>query len=37
VVTNANFAPDNKLLTGVTENLQKQGIDFKDVYGMTGK
>jgi Holliday junction resolvase-like predicted endonuclease len=30
-VTNANLAPDSKLLSGVTQNLQNQGIQFIDV------
>lgn len=31
-VTNANLAPDDKILSGVTQNLQNQGIQFLNVY-----
>lgn len=31
-VTNANLAPDDKIPTGVTANLAKQGIQFIDVH-----
>ena len=31
VVTNANVAPDNKILSGVTQKLQSQGIQFLNV------
>jgi len=31
-VTNANFTPDDRILSGVTEKLQKEGIEFIDVF-----
>ncbi len=31
-VTNANLSPDDKILSGVTDKLAKQGIQFIDVY-----
>jgi len=32
VVTNANVTPDDKILSGVSERLQQQGIEFIDVF-----
>jgi WXG100 family type VII secretion target len=32
VVTNANWTPDDKILTGVTEGLEREGIEFIDVF-----
>lgn len=32
VVTNANWTPDDKILTGVTDNLARQGVEFIDVF-----
>jgi Holliday junction resolvase-like predicted endonuclease len=31
-VTNANWTPDDKILSGVTQTLQNQGIEFIDVF-----
>ena len=32
VVTNANVTPDTKILSGVTQNLKNQGIEFLNVF-----
>ena len=37
VVTNANIARDDKLLTGVTQKLADEGIEFYDVFKASGK
>ncbi len=37
VVTNANLAADDKILSGVTDTLSKQGIGFIDVFKPLGK
>lgn len=32
VVTNANWTPDDKILTGVTDRLAEQGVEFINVF-----